>query len=38
MVFGSVPGRAQVDVEAADFVDGERDQLVRIVAVIAVLG
>ncbi|WP_207947265.1 hypothetical protein, partial [Actinomadura sp. 7K507] len=34
MVFWAVPGRVQVDVQAADLVDRERDQLVRIITVI----
>ena len=36
MVFRPVQGRTQVDVEAADLVDGERDQVVRIVTTVPV--
>jgi hypothetical protein len=38
MVFGPVSWWVQMDVEAADLVDGERDQLVRIVTIVPVTG
>ncbi|XVQ07306.1 hypothetical protein ACQP1W_32455 [Spirillospora sp. CA-255316] len=33
MVFGSVPGLVEVGVQAADLIDGERDQLAGFVPV-----